>query len=137
MEKLNQKCWYCKRNDADPKFLNTEENQSTEVKLKGFYKYKKTTTKTWKVVRCKDCYEIHQKGNREIGIASVIAYLISYILLCVLFDASKNWFEFFIFLFLALVPTYIIAYITAFSLGHFYASKYNTQPKWSRGGDVL
>jgi len=132
---IEQKCWYCNRNNADPDSLNVEESQSTNVTIKGIYKYKKTTKRNWKVVRCTECKEIHKKGDAAIGIITILAYISSYITVCFFFE--DHWFKYIVGLFLALFPTYVIAYVITFCTGHFYAIKYNTKTRWSRGGDVL
>ena len=136
-ENSTQKCWYCKRNNSDSKYLNNEKEEKVEVTIKGFYKYKKKSTKEWKVVRCKECYEIHQKGNKLVEIVSLITYLASYILLCYNLQEIKGWLKFIIFIYLAGIPTYVFAYIFTLTIGYFYAYKYNIKTKWSRGGDVL
>jgi hypothetical protein len=132
-----QKCWYCKRNDADSEYLNIEKNETTQTTIKGFKKYTKTSAKEWKVVRCKECYEIHQKGIKLTEVVSLITYISSYVLLCVLFQGTGEWIKYIIFLFIALLPTYVFAYLFTLFQGYYYAYKYNIKTRWSRGGDVL
>lgn len=132
-----QKCWYCKRNSADPQYLNIEKNETTETTLKGFKKYTKSTTKEWKVVRCKECYEIHQKGEKLTKIAVLITYISSYILICYWAKGVGEWIKYIVILFIALLPTLVLSYVLTFAIGHYYAHKFDIKTRWSRGGDVL
>ena len=138
MEKQSaQLCWYCKRNPSDSQYLNIEENTSTNTEIKGIYKKTTTTKKQWKVVRCKECYEIHNIGESIKGHLFLIIYIVSYSMLCYFITFKEQWFKYILMIFFALVPTLLLLYIIYFTIGHYNAYKYKTSPKWARGGDVL
>jgi hypothetical protein len=138
MEKENnQLCWYCQRNPSEPEYLNIEEKISTDTEIKGIYKKTTTTKKNWKVVRCKQCYEIHKKGEGIKGYLFLIIYVISYIVLCYYLPARDPIVKYIIMIFFALVPTVLLLYIIYFTIGYYNAFKYKTRPKWARGGDIL
>jgi hypothetical protein len=138
MEKQStQLCWYCKRNLSDPEYLNIEENTSTNTEIKGIYKKTTTTKKQWKVVRCKECYEVHNIGENLKGYIFLVLYILSYVLLCIYIDAKEPWLKYVLMIFFALFPTFLVLYIIYFTIGYYNAYKYKTKPKWARGGDVL
>ncbi|GEM_PF-3309012 len=136
-EESMQKCWYCKRNYADPKYLNIEERRTTSTKIVGIKKYTSTNTREWKVERCKECYEIHKKGEFFIGISSLISYFASYVLLCYWSEGIGDWIKYILFIFAAAIPLFVVMYILQFFIGHYYAYKYKVKTKWAKGGDII
>ena len=71
-----QKCYYCKKNQSEKEFMNSEESNSTEVEFKGIYKHKTKTKKSWEVIRCKECFENHKKVDK---ITSNLYFIVYYL----------------------------------------------------------
>lgn len=130
-------CGYCERNDADPKFLNLEVEEKRKTEIRGAYKYHTNLREEWKVQRCQQCYEIHQKGSNLIGVGCISTYIITYIFSCIILQSVPGGFKYFILLILAFVPTVIVGYLLTFIIGTFNARKYKIKTRWANGGDVL
>jgi hypothetical protein len=133
----NQLCYYCKENQAEFEYKNTEFGSSSEMKFHGFHKHLEKTTKTKEVVRCKRCFENHEKVDVIISKLYFIYYIVIYVLIIYFFYERGKIFPFIISLFLSIFPTFIFVYISALFVGEYYLKKYKIGPRWSRGGDVL
>lgn len=131
-----QKCWYCKRNDADESSRNAEISNSTNMEFSGIYKYKVKTSKERRIARCKECEIVHRKGIKTIDNISLLLYPICYIFLLIIIEGN-GWFKYFILIFLSVIPWYFLTYLVNLFVGSYYANKYKTQPRWAGGGDVL
>lgn len=124
-----QKCWYCKRNPADNIYLNINEVNKDRVEIKGATKVKHKKTVIHKVVRCKECFEIHKKGETVITIAFVVTFICS---IGFLMDITNN--SIVQSFFLSLISCIVIGSIIRFLIGTYFAMKYKTKPEWARGG---
>jgi hypothetical protein len=135
--KQKQKCYYCKRNPCEDKYKNTEISSDTTTEFKGVYKYRKTKEHKYEAVRCRECFEVHKLGDKYSGFPFAIVYIISYGIMAYFNWGSGNYFAYFIFIFFAILPSYVIEYLFTYFIHSYYAKKHNTTPRWARGGNIM
>lgn len=124
-----QKCWYCKRNNAEKEFLNIIDKTSTDVEIKGIYKVKNTKYRTLMVVRCKECYNIHKNVSKNSKYLSFATFILLFLYLIINNSESLSYSILY-----AAFLGFIIYFVFKLILGYTYAIKYKTKAEWSRGG---
>lgn len=124
-----EKCWYCKRNPADDKYLNIEEVSRDWVEITGITKIKHQKKIEYTSKRCKECFKIHKKANKIF----ITTFTISFLCLVVYF--LEYWHDYsFEFLVLPIIFFIIFIPLAHFLIEIYFAKKYNTKSKSARIG---
>lgn len=124
-----QKCFYCKRNPPDDKYINLEEVIRYHTELKGAIKIKHKKTTKYIVNRCEQCFKVHQKGRKFIKVIFITSFLCSFVYFLEYWHTSN-----FGALVLSLMFCVIFILIVNFLTGTYFAKKYDTKPEWGRAG---
>lgn len=122
-----EKCWYCKRNLADNKYLNIEEVSRNWLEITGLPKIKHQKTRKYTSKRCKNCFYIHKKVDKIFIATFTISFL------CLIIYFLEYWHSYsFEFLVLPIIFFIVFMPIAHILIEIYFAKKYNTKPKCAR-----